>query len=154
MLNTSLGSEDAYEGDDSSEGGDPNNLHSVKHRFRNLTWSRSNFTYFPKPKVFVSAPGPSEAFRAMPNFMQLFSLFWPYTLLRKIIVESNRYATTPDEHGNTRGGQGWLPLTMRTLKAYLAACILMGLKKQPNTRTYWSKEGSFFPLSSNFQDSI
>lgn len=144
MLNNSSSSEDAYEGDDSSEGEDPNDPHSVKHRFRDSTWSRNNFTYYPKLKVFQGSPGPTRDFREMPTFMQLFSLFWPNTLLRKIVRETNRYATTPDEDGNTRGGQGWLYLTIGALKAYLATRILMGLKKQPNTRTYWMKEGSFF----------
>jgi len=53
--------------------------------------------------------------------MQLFSLFWPYTLLRKIVVETNRYATALDEHGKTEGGDSWVPLSVTGLKAYLAA---------------------------------
>jgi len=89
MLDDSLESEDAYDGNESSDGGDPNNSDGVKHRFRNSTWSQSNFTFSLPPKTFVGARGPIRGFRTMPTFMQLFSLFCIYNLLQKIVVESN-----------------------------------------------------------------
>jgi len=111
MLNNLLGSEDAYEGGDSSDGGDLDNPHNVKHRYCNLIWSRSNFTFSLESKIFVGAMGPTNDYCTMPSFMQLFSLFWPYILLRKIVIESNQYATTPDVNGKTKGGIGWVYLS-------------------------------------------
>jgi len=52
------------------------------------------------------------------------------------MVENNCYATTPDEHGKTRRREGWLPLMLAILKVYLATHIFIGLKKQPNIKTY------------------
>jgi hypothetical protein len=40
----------------------------------------------------------------MPSFMHLFTLFWPYDLLLKIVRKSNDYATEKDEVGNSIGG--------------------------------------------------
>jgi hypothetical protein len=40
---------------------------------------------------------------------------------------------------------------MVELKAFMAIHMYMGMKKQPNYKTYWEKEGSFFhcPVISN-----
>lgn len=105
MLDYLENSKGAYEGDDSSDGVDLDNPDSVKHKFQSSTWLHLNSTFSPPPKVFVGASRPTAKFLVMPTFMQLLSLFWPYTLLRKIVIESNRYATTLDENGNTRGGR-------------------------------------------------
>jgi hypothetical protein len=64
--------------------------------------------------------------------------------LKDIVAETNRYAMEEDDHGDTRGGPAWRNLTVPKLKAFIAASFLMDLKKQPNNKSYWSKEGSFF----------
>jgi hypothetical protein len=72
------------------------------------------------------------------------NLFWPWNLLRAIVVETSQYAKEEDGDGNTPGGPSWTPLTVRELWAFIACCFFMGMKKQPNQKTYWEKEGSFF----------
>jgi hypothetical protein len=83
----------------------------------------------------------------MPSFMHLFYLFWPYLLLCKVIRETNHYATEADEVGNTIGGPNWKEFTVPELKAFMAVQIYMGMKKQPNIKSYWQKIGSFFHCS-------
>jgi hypothetical protein len=43
-------------------------------------------------------------------------------------------------------------LTIAGLKAFLAIHMYMGMKRQPNMKSYWEREGSFFhyPTISNF----
>jgi len=55
MLDTSTKNEDAYDGDESSNGGDLDNPLNIKHRFRDLAWSRSNFTFELPQKPFLGA---------------------------------------------------------------------------------------------------
>ena len=71
-------------------------------------------------------------------------MFGPNTLLRRIVAETNWYATTVGLEGNTLGSPTWQHFTMAGLKVFFAISILMELKKQPNVKTYWQRKGSFF----------
>jgi hypothetical protein len=67
-------------------------------------------------------------------------------------METSRYATEPlDARGNIREGKKWEALTIADLKAFMAIHMYMGMKKQPNYKTYWEKEGNFFhcPIIAN-----
>jgi hypothetical protein len=124
----------------------------MKHRYREETWSQGFLTNDPKPMDFLGRRSTSQFFRLVPTILQLFDLFWPFTILRKIVIETNRYATmVMDALGNTRGGPKWESLTVSGLKAFLAIHMYMGMKKQPNYKSYWEKEGSLFhcPIISN-----
>jgi hypothetical protein len=80
--------------------------------------------------------------------MQLFQLFWPFTLLREIVVETNRYAINPlDALGYTMGGRKWVNTSVAELTAFLAIHMYMGMKRQPNVKSYWEKAGSIFHCS-------
>ena len=68
---------------------------AVRHEFEDSTWSQDFFTYDPKPREFTSSYGPRSFLARIPMLLQLFELFWPYTLLCKIVREMNRYATHP-----------------------------------------------------------
>ena len=95
--------------------------------------------------------GVSRFFSHLPTIMQLWELFWPFNLLRKIVVETNRYAShLLDATGNTMGKK-WVNMYVAELKAFLAIHMYMGMKRQPNIQTYWEKEGSIFhsPIISN-----
>jgi hypothetical protein len=60
------------------------------------------------------------------------------------VRETNRYANSVDETGTKRGGARWKELTTSGLKAFLAVILIMGMKRQPNIRTYWYREPSIF----------
>jgi hypothetical protein len=96
----------------------------VKDEFHDSTWSQHFFTYDPKPREFSGSHGPRSFFAGIPSLLQLFDLFWPYSLLRKIVQETNRYATHPlDVLGNCMGGPKWVNLTIAGLKAF-QRCLL------------------------------
>jgi hypothetical protein len=137
------------EGDTSIRDGD---MHGVRHVYKDETWSTKFFTYDPKPKEFRGRMGTTKFFAHMPSLLTLFELFWPFNLLRKIVIETNRYAShVVDALGNTIGGPKWVHTSVAELKAFLAIHMYMGMKCQPNIKSYWSKEGSIFhcPTISN-----
>jgi hypothetical protein len=91
-------------------------------------------------------------FHKNPTILHLFHLFWPHTLLCKIVTETNHYATHPmDAQGNCMEGSKWKNLTIAWLKAFLTIHMYMEMKRQPNMKSYWEREGSFFhcPTISN-----
>jgi hypothetical protein len=93
-----------------------------------------------------------QFFEHVPTILHLFELFWPLNLMRKIVIETNYYATERiDAVGNTRGGVKWENLTMVGLKAFLAIHMYIGTKRKPNYKSYWKKEGNVFhcPIISN-----
>jgi hypothetical protein len=141
-----------YESDeDIASAGDPL-LSSVRDEFQDHTWSQEFFIYDPKPRKFTSSRGPTTFFVGIPTLLQLFDLFWPCTLLHKIVVETNRYATHPlDAQGKTMEGPKWKNLIIAELKAFFAIHMYVGMKRQPNVKSYWKREGSFFhcPTVSN-----
>jgi hypothetical protein len=78
----------------------------IRHAYRDETWSQKSFTYYPKPQEFLGRKGTMQFFYNLPSILQLFELFWPYTLLRRIVTETNHYATEYlDVSGNIQGGR-------------------------------------------------
>jgi len=138
------GDEEEVQNFEIGQDGDVDDPSNIKHIFRGETWSHCDFKYSQSPRDFVGSASTNTEFRCMLSFIQLFSLFWPYILLQKIVIETNWYATTPDENGKCPGGATWIRFTVAELKAFLAVFMLMGLKWQPNLKTYWSRKGSFF----------
>jgi hypothetical protein len=80
----------------------------------------------------------------MPTIMQLFELFWSFNILQDIVNETNWYATSCNGDGILQGGAGWQLFTVAEFKAWLAIWLYMGMKRQPNMKSYWMKEGSIF----------
>jgi hypothetical protein len=78
----------------------------IKHAYRDETWSQSFFTYEPKPRGFVGRRGTVQFFHNLPTILQLFDLFWPSTVSRKIVIETNHYATMVLDALGTLGGGG------------------------------------------------
>jgi hypothetical protein len=68
------------------------------------------------------------------------------------VEETNRCTTAVvDAFGNTGEGRKWENLIVLGLKAFLAIHMYMGMKRQPNYKSYWKKEGLLFhcPIISN-----
>jgi hypothetical protein len=139
-------------GESECDDDDIQNPLSVKHLYRSSTWGKTHIEYNPKPKEFSGTSHLKKDFPRFPTFLKLFVLFWPDgPVLLRIVRETNRYTTTLNEHGISPGGATWELLTIAGLKAFLACTMLLGLKKQPNRKTYWARVGSFFhcPLISS-----
>jgi hypothetical protein len=137
------GEDSEYEEEDDEEGyvGDQND---IRNMYWDATWKKERFSFTPPPREITGCGGPREDYHRMPTFLMLFRLFWPDSVLRKIVTETNRYATTEDEDGVKPGGPRWKPFTIQELKAFFAISMLIGLRKQPNVKTYWQRQGSFF----------
>jgi hypothetical protein len=136
---------DEYSSMSEEEEGAPGDVNGISHLYRDETWGKGSLEYDPPRRGFTGCGDPTfEAHHRMPMFLMLFHLFWPDTLLRKICTETNRYATTVDGEGIAPGGQRWRHLSVAGLKAFFAISMLMGLKRQPNMKTYWEREGGFF----------
>jgi hypothetical protein len=66
---------------------------SIKHLFREETWSQSTNEYAQRALPFIGdPPSVKKIDRRMPSFLHLFSLFWTREVLRNICIETNRYA--------------------------------------------------------------
>ena len=117
----------------------------MKWKFRDEMWNNPNFVYNPLPKPFSgNVRGPKFIYRIVPTFMVLFQLFWTLAIMSDIVVETNLYATSKDPSGKCKGGENWEEFTVLELRAFMAMAIYMGMKKQPNYRTYWMWNSFFF----------
>ena len=58
----------------------------------------------------------------MPSLTFLFGMFWTYTTLRRIVIETNRYAMEEDEDGNVSpncGKKNWKLFSILELRAFI-----------------------------------
>jgi hypothetical protein len=125
---------------------------SLKYLFRDSTWKDDHVTHDPEPREFTRARGNNFFWNTIPTMLHLFKIFWLYNILRDIVIETNRYATEDLGGGKTYGGVDWEPLTIPGLKAFIAVLLYIGMKRQPNRKSYWQKEGSVFHCGpSNFK---
>ena len=137
-------SQDSYStsGDFGSDVNDDNimplDVDDPRHIFRNATWNQTDFSYDPAQIQFQGNGGTRGFYDVMPTLLQFWELFWPATIMRTIVRESNKYAETiMNAFGHTMGGPDWISLTIPGLRAFMALHIYMGLKKQPNVKSYW-----------------
>ena len=68
-------------------------------------------------------------------------------MLLDIVVETNRYARAIDGAGKLPSGKNWKDLTLAKFKVFLAITLYMGMRKQPNVKSYWMKSPSIFHCS-------
>ena len=127
-----------------SDGGNFNNGGGIKYTYRDDTWKQDHFTYDPKPRDFIGVSEPTRWWNQMPTMMQLFELFWSFNSLRDIVNETNRYATSRNGDGILPWGAGWQLFTVVEFKVWLVIWLYMGMKRQPNMKSYWMNEGSIF----------
>jgi hypothetical protein len=119
-------------------------VNGVKYLYRSETWSKNNFMYDPPRMTFTCRKGTTRHFHRMPTILALWELFWPFNLLRRIVEETNRYATKVKGDGTTEGGPKWKDITVACLKAFIAVHIYMGIKRQPNSRYIGTGRVHFF----------
>jgi hypothetical protein len=116
----------------------------VKFMYQDSTWNQKYFTYELKPMEFSGVSIPNVFWYHFPTFLQLFELFWLYSLYQRIVHETNRYAMERENEGTTRDGPQWEEFAVSEFKAYVAIWLYMGMRRQPNIKSYWMKEGSIF----------
>jgi len=64
--------------------------------------------------------------------------------MHHIVIETNQYAIFVNNNNKTYGGDNWEPLTTMEFKVFIAITLYMGIKRQPNVKTYWQKLVLFF----------
>jgi hypothetical protein len=82
----------------------------VEHNWHLRTWSLREG----RPQFRGPLPGPTEALGGddLTGF-EIFLHFWDDSVMRKIVVETNRYPFTMDHRtGGLKGGRGWVPITL------------------------------------------
>ena len=135
-------------GDEIDDGeGDSNNPGSIKHRYRSSKLRQIDNTYDPPRMVFQGFGGPIKKWNRMPSFQTLFEMFWTTAMLLNIVAETNGYARAIDRARKLPGGENWKDLTLPEFKVFLAITLYMGMRKQPNVKSYWMKSPSIFHCS-------
>jgi hypothetical protein len=85
--------------------------------------------------------------------MQLFHLFWSFHILRDIVNETNHYTIIRTSECELPKAGNWFMFTVAKFKAWLAIWLYMGMKRQPNMKSYWMKEGFFIFIVPLYQKS-
>lgn len=96
-------------------------------------WRRSELNYVP-PQKFTSTFGPQNIGENAELPIDVFSCLFPDELFEKIVLETNLYATQE----NLRSGRSFVPTDLKEVMAFFGVNILMGMKKLPSYRDYWS----------------
>jgi hypothetical protein len=73
----------------------------VKFIYWDCTWNQDHFTYEPKCMELRVDTIPNVFWYCFPMFIQLFELFWPHSLCRRIVQETNPYAMERENEGTT-----------------------------------------------------
>jgi hypothetical protein len=122
----------------------PINPNSVKHVYRDETWTQFTNEYAPGTLPFTGDPlGVKKSYPRMPSFLHLFGLFWIRNMLRSICIETNRYARVVED-GRNKSGHDWYDMDEKELRTFLAVSLYMVMKKQPNVKSYWAKSEKLF----------
>jgi hypothetical protein len=100
-----------------------------------MTWNQEHFTYDPKPQAFVGVFEATFTWNQVPTMMQLFHLFWSFNILQDIVNETNWDATSRTSN-ELPSGDTWIIFTEVEFKAWLAIWLYMGMKRQPNMKSY------------------
>jgi hypothetical protein len=143
------------EGAGPSHPGGRTDFETLEHKFAPGTWEKKSSSYGSPPFEFTGPePGCTHPYGRLPSIMGLFDKFWSLKLQRRIVRDTNRYASEVpnDGGGQTRGGLEWTPLSVDEFWAYIAISLLMGLKKLLSCRLYWSRDEAVYrcPLTSQY----
>lgn len=63
--------------------------------------------------------------------------------MHHISIETNRY-TRVVEDANKRGRHNWYDVDEGELRAFMMARLWMGMRKQPNIKSYWMEVDDIF----------
>lgn len=117
------------------------------HRYAPQHWEDLSTSLIPNRFPFIGpTPGPVRRQSCRPiGVNTFFEPYWPVETLAEICNQTNRYARQPrySNPAKTNGGPNWSDVSVKELRCWLGICILMGLKKLPNTRLYRDRQNFF-----------
>ncbi|KFM62055.1 PiggyBac transposable element-derived protein 4, partial [Stegodyphus mimosarum] len=117
------------DGDDQSENGDIN-LPGLS-RIADVTWNKIQNVVKSVPE-FSEDYGPTDEITSIEDAkpMDIFMAFFTAEFMDKLVFETNLYAT--------QKGKPFSPITLQDMLKFLGINILMGIKKLPSYRDFWS----------------
>ena len=122
-------------------------LHQLQAWYRAESWNEDKVSLLGSRDNFCGPqPGYRRGGEGVPGVTEVFDLYWTPETLRRIVVETNRYAREGSgiaSDSRTKGGPRWKDVTVSELRAWLGVCILMGVKRLPAVRHYWLRGEGF-----------
>lgn len=107
---------------------------NVPQTQKKILWEKKNF--YETPVSFTSCYGP-DIDEALEFPVEIFECLFPEDLLKKIAFETNLYATQKNAQ---KGNRHFLPTTYEEVKLFIGVNLLMGVKKLPSLKDYWSSQ--------------
>lgn len=96
-------------------------------------WKRTVSTYLP-PQNFNEQYGPTNIPEGVELPVDIFYCLFPDSLFEHITFQTNLYAT----QASAKSGKSFCPTNLQEVKIFFAINILMGIKRQPSYRDFWS----------------
>lgn len=93
-----------------------------------FVWSKTMPTF--QNSTFTQSTGPINIPDDTESHIEYFYLLFPDELMEHIVFQTNLYAT--------QSQKPHIPTNIKEMKIFLAINILMGIKKLPSYRDYWS----------------
>lgn len=97
----------------------------------NFQWSKSLGNVV-NPEPFAECSGPYNIPEETETPLEVFSLLFPEELFERIVFETNLYAVQ-EKLDNT-----YIPTTLDEMKCFIGVNVLMGIKRLPSYKDYWS----------------
>ena len=84
-------------------------------------------------------PGPTRAMPSSKSPLDFFHLFFPISMLTKIITATHEYATRMKEAFPAKHKMTWTCPSLAEMKSFLGLCFLIGIIRKPKLKEYWSR---------------
>lgn len=101
------------------------------------------------PNVFFELPGPKHTPPGDAKPIDFFDLFFTAPLIKKMVVETNRYAAQfVQNHPNLKPqsrAKLWKPVTIPEMRGFIAVILEMGITRRPTIFSYWMKGSRCIP---------
>ncbi|XP_063924603.1 piggyBac transposable element-derived protein 4-like [Zophobas morio] len=88
------------------------------------------------PSDFIHSTGPSSFIRSLENIspLKIFQQFITEDFIQHLVFQTNLYA----EQEKIATGKNYISTTMIEIKTFLGINLLMGIKRSPSYKDYWS----------------
>lgn len=100
-----------------------------------VMWSKQSF--YQEPAVFDSESSGVHMEETIERPVDVFLCLFPEDLIDSIVFHTNLYAT---QKNVSDGNKSFQPTTHEEMKLFLGVNILMGVKKLPSLKDYWSAQ--------------
>jgi hypothetical protein len=110
-------------------------------RYSDANWHAKTWNLLPRNRFSSPLPGPKKDYgQNVPRPTECFLMLWDDKVQRKIVSESNMYATWVDPKTKKRkGGPVQEPtITLEEFRKFIGICGFMAVREQPQMRDYWS----------------